>query len=129
MPDIFTKKKRSWVMSRIRGKWTRSERKLHGLLKGRKVRHKMYPKMLGSPDVLIYPRTVVFIDGCFWHGCPKCYVRPKSNRSYWWPKIQRNKTRDAKNRKVLRRSGFRVMHFWEHQFSAEPEECLGRMLG
>ena len=128
MADIFTQDQRSRVMSRIRGKWTLLDRRLHGALKSRKVRHKMYPKLLGNPDAVVYPSTLVFIDGCFWHGCPDCFVPPKSNKSYWRPKISRTRERDKKTRRALRSQGWKIVQFWEHQFLKKSAECVDRML-
>src|SRR2546428_13752132 len=67
--DVLTKAQRSFNMSRIGSRWTAQERALHGLLKGRKVRHRMHPVLPGKPDVLVLPDLVVYIHGCFWHGC------------------------------------------------------------
>jgi DNA mismatch endonuclease (patch repair protein) len=126
--DIVDKATRSRVMSRIRKKWTGQERKLHGLLKARKVRHKMHPPLPGSPDALIYPRTVVFLDGCFWHGCPRCYVPPRSRKEYWHPKIARNQRRDRVITKSLRQDGWIVIRVWEHRFQRQTTACLEMIL-
>jgi len=129
MADIVDKATRSRVMAQIRKKWTSPERRLHGLLKAHKVRHKMYPHLSGSPDALVYPRTLVFLDGCFWHGCPRCYVPPKTRTDYWHPKIQGNRRRDRHTRKLLRAQGWTVVSFWEHQFRHDSDRCLARILG
>ena len=128
MADIVDKATRSRVMARIRKKWTTQERKLHGLLKARKVRHKMHPPLPGSPDALIFPRTVVFLDGCFWHGCPRCYVPPQSRKAYWHPKIAGNKRRDRRVSRMLRRQGWVVVRIWEHHFQRNTTLCVEQML-
>lgn len=118
MSDIFSKVKRSEIMSKIRSKWSAHEKIAHNHLKARKIRHVMHPEMLGNPDILIKDtNTVVFLDGCFWHGCPQCYRRPQSNMKYWESKIEYNTERDKKIRANLKKQGFRVVAFWEHEFS------------
>jgi len=114
MVDVFTKKKRSEIMSKIRGKWTRPEILAHNWLKGNKIKHRMHPKIYGNPDI-ITGNKLIFIDGCFWHGCPKHFRIPKSNRKFWAPKIRRNIQRDRKIRKTLRKKGYTVIRIWEHQ--------------
>ncbi len=114
--DTMTKEQRSYAMSRIRSKWTLQEKKIHNILKGRKIKHKMHPKMFGSPDMLIGDtKTAVFLDGCFWHGCPKCYIEPKTNRAYWIPKIRRNISRDREVKKRLKKEGYKIVRIWEHE--------------
>lgn len=116
MTDIFSAAKRSHIMSKIRSKWTSPEVVLHNYLKSRKVRHVMHPKMLGNPDTLILDtNTTVFIDGCFWHGCPKHGHIPKSKKAYWKAKIKRNKNRDRRHTKKLISMGYGVVRIWECQ--------------
>src|SRR4029077_5034325 len=69
----------------------------------------------GNPD-FYFPRKklLVFLDGCFWHGCPRCYRAPSSHRGYWRLKIERNKERDRRVLSELRGRGFRVIRIWEH---------------
>jgi len=117
--DIFTKKKRSEVMSRIKCTGTSPERWFYSLLRSaldRRFRiRKNLTAMPGRPDFLI-PRLnlVIFVDGCFYHGCPKHGRIPKTNRSYWKPKLAKNRKRDLSNRRKLRRMGYFVWKFWEH---------------
>lgn len=83
---------------------------------------------LGNPD-FVFPQymTVVFVDGCFWHGCPKCGHIPKTNTAYWNAKIARNKARDARITRKLRTSGFHVIRLWECDLKSRPEVCIGRI--
>ena len=60
-------------------------------------------------------KVAVFVNGCFWHGCPKHYSSPKSNKRYWSEKVRRNRERDIETRFLLKRRGWRVLVFWEHQ--------------
>src|SRR3989442_12299645 len=92
--DVLTQSQRSFNMSRIRSRWTAQERALHGLLKGRKVRHRMHPVLAGKPDVPVLPDLVGYIHGCFWHGGRACYVAPESRQNYWHPQIGGKPTRD-----------------------------------
>jgi DNA mismatch endonuclease, patch repair protein len=117
--DIFTAKKRSQIMSRIRSSGTKPEEKLFQLLRellGKRRRIERNVRTLpGQPDIVIPSlRLAVFVDGCFYHGCPEHGHNPKTNKSYWIPKLARNQARDKKNRKALRRMGFAVWRIWEH---------------
>lgn len=111
-------------MSRIRSKWTKPERTAHNWLKSRKVRHKMHPNMRGNPDIFLNGKTLVFIDGCFWHGCPKHFVMPNSRRKFWAAKIRANRLRDIKNRRALTIKGWDVKRVWECQLSPAHLQAL-----
>jgi DNA mismatch endonuclease (patch repair protein) len=78
--------------------------------------------LFGKPD-FIFPqqRLAVFVDGCFWHGCPRCYARPKSNRKLWDTKIAVNRARDRKVNRTLRRDGWNVVRIWEHALTKRGE--------
>lgn len=72
-------------------------------------------KVLGKPDFIFRKRRVaIFVDGCFWHGCPKCYIAPKTNTVYWKNKIAKNRARDRYVTKTLKEDGWKVIRFWEH---------------
>lgn len=129
MADNLTKEQRSRTMSRIRSKWTSQEKKIHNYLKSNKVKHKMHPKITGKPDILLLnSKTAVFLQGCFWHKCPKCYKKPKTNKKYWTVKIENNVKRDQKNSKSLKKLGFNVIRIWEHQVKDNFESILKRIL-
>ncbi len=116
MTDILTKRQRSYNMSQIKSKWTTPELIIHNKLKGYKIAHKMHPKIKGNPDIiLLKSKTAIFIDGCFWHKCPKCFIEPATNKEFWSNKINKNRIRDFKNNQILRKNGWAVMHIWEHQ--------------
>jgi DNA mismatch endonuclease (patch repair protein) len=86
-------------------------------VRGYRVHAKRVP---GSPDVAwIGRKLAVFIDGCFWHGCPLHGRPPSSNRGYWVPKIARNQARDAEVTEALRQAGWRVRRYWEHEVRKE----------
>lgn len=98
----------------IRGKWTKQEKWFHGHLKGRKIKHKMHPKIDGSPDIIIFQKKIaLFLHGCFWHGCKECYKEPRSNVKFWRDKVGNNMKRDKKNIRKLRKNGWVVRTIWE----------------
>ncbi len=82
------------------------------------------------PDIVFTRvKVAVFIDGCFWHGCPEHQVVPATNQDYWIPKLSRNRERDLEQAHSLRAAGWRVLRFWEHVpadvAAREIEEVLG----
>lgn len=75
----------------------------------------MHPKITGNPDILLKDsKTVVFLDGCFWHKCPKCFKKPQTNKKFWEQKINNNVKRDEKINKMLKQDGWSVIRFWQH---------------
>jgi len=69
-----------------------------------------------KPDIVMVSRRIcIFVDGCFWHRCPKCYKEPKSNKDYWLPKIEKNVHRDKEQNKYLKKNGWVVIRVWEHE--------------
>ena len=133
MADVFSKKKRSEIMSRIRGKNTKLEsdflKKLSAVSHAMGYRYrKHYSKLPGKPDIA-FPgkKVVVFIDGCFWHGCKQHSRTPLSNVSYWSEKIKRNRLRDAKASRELRREGWTVIRLWEHSVKKKPEGAIRKI--
>ena len=82
----------------------------------------------GKPD-MVFPSygIVVFIDGCFWHGCPKHYRMPSSNVNYWKQKISGNKKRDRKINKQLEEEGWKVIRIWEHDIKQNLEKTVNRI--
>lgn len=131
MTDTFTNTERSEIMRRVKGQDTTPELILRKLLwaagvRGYRLNREDLP---GRPDIVI-PRVqvAVFVDGCFWHGCPRCYRRPSSNRSYWDAKVERNMRRDRSQRSALRRLGWSVIRLWEHEVAKQPERCTLKIL-
>jgi len=100
-------------MSRIKSKNTRPELKLKKLLRGKGFFYQ--PKVYGNPDFINFKkRIVIFVDGCFWHGCPKCFELPKTNKSFWRKKINKNFLRDKEITFNYNNSGWKVIRIWEH---------------
>ncbi len=116
MVDNLTKEQRSYTMSKIRSKGTKQEKIVHVFLKEAGVSHTMHPNMVDKPDIIIKKEKIaIFLDGCFWHGCKKHYIEPKTNINYWRKKIKYNIERDKRNTALLKESGWRVIRIWEHE--------------
>lgn len=119
MVDVFSKEKRSEIMSKIRSKNTRPELCVRKFVFSQGFRYRLHRNDLpGNPD-LVFPkyRTIVFVHGCFWHG-HKCKIgsgnrKPKTNKSYWIQKIKKNMLRDRNNRIKLKAMGWKVIIVWE----------------
>jgi DNA mismatch endonuclease (patch repair protein) len=131
MADIWSKAKRSEVMARIRGRGNRTtEVRLAALFRAQGITgwRRQYP-LPGRPD-FAFParRLAVFVDGCFWHGCPRHGTLPKGNARFWWEKLARNRARDREVNRELRRRGWRVIRLWEHELLPSAEaRVVGRL--
>lgn len=115
--DVHDKKTRSYNMSRIKGKNTKPEELVRKYLFSQGFRYRKNDKRLpGSPDIVLPKyKTVIFVNGCFWHGHEGCkhFVWPKSNEEFWKNKIETNIARDKKKTQVLEELGWRVIVVWE----------------
>lgn len=115
MTDSMTPAKRSRCMSRIRSTDTKPELALRKRLFGKGMRFRTRLKLAGKPDIAFTrARLAVFIDGCFWHGCPRHGTSPKSNSEYWNAKLRRNRERDGAIDAALTADGWEVIRYWEH---------------
>jgi len=117
MRDRLSKERRSWNMSRIRGKNTTPERRVRSLLHRLGFRFRLHGKRLpGKPDIVLAKhRTVIFVHGCFWHrhrGCRNC-TTPTKNRAFWVKKLNGNAARDKIHQRALRKLGWRSLVVWE----------------
>jgi DNA mismatch endonuclease (patch repair protein) len=122
MADVFSKQKRSEVMAAVKsGGNNATELKLISFFRANGISGwRRNQKLLGKPDfVFRQNRLAVFVDGCFWHGCPKHFRKPSNNRKYWREKILRNQERDRLVTKVLSKTGWRVLRIWEHELKNE----------
>ncbi len=126
MPDKFSKEIRSHIMSSIRSKNTKPELKIRKMLWPLGKRYRVHDKsVFGTPDISNKSRKVaVFIDGCFWHGCKRCYTEPKTNSKFWRDKILHNKERRKKVIRVLKKENWTIIQFWEHQIERDPLTVL-----
>ena len=127
MADVFTKAKRSVVMSRIRGTGNRdTELRLIQIFRKHHIsgwRRRF--KLTGKPD-FVFPKhkLAVFVDGCFWHGCAKHATQPKNNAAFWRKKLAANRARDHLVTRTLRSRGLRVVRIWEHELVKKSERRL-----
>ena len=119
MADIFTPKKRSWVMSRIRSRDTGIEKKTAHLLRKNKIHYRRFPKVFGSPDFAVEKKVMVFCDGDFWHGY-RYAKKKKPPKKFWRDKIERNMERDRKVTRRLRTDGWSVVRLWEQDIERNP---------
>ncbi|MBZ5680235.1 MAG: very short patch repair endonuclease [Acidobacteriia bacterium] len=115
MADRISKQKRSWNMSRIRGRNTKPELIVRSLLRRMGFRYRLHVRALpGCPDIVLHKyKIVLLVHGCFWHrhGC-KSTATPKTNTRFWQTKFDSNVARDAKVTKQLRAGGWRVLTIW-----------------
>ena len=148
MADIFSPAKRSDVMARIRSRgnartegalvrrfrelgitgWRRQVKiPLGGSARAGSAARKTAAKRAGAvrPD-FVFPRSrlAVFVDGCFWHACPRHATRPRQNAAFWRKKLAANQTRDRQVTRALRRAGWRVLRIWEHALARKQSSRL-----
>lgn len=126
--DTLTKRQRSYCMSRIRRHNTGVEQKLRKFFWKKGIRGwRLKSKLPGKPD-LYFPKSkiAVFIDGCFWHKCPKCFIKPKSRLDYWIKKIAGNVKRDASVNARLRKEKIFAIRFWEHEVNCNLDKCYNK---
>jgi len=131
LPDVFTKAKRSEVMSRIRGRGNKdTELALAKLLRVHRVTGwRRNQRVFGRPDFVFNElKVAVFVDGCFWHGCPKHATKPRNNAAFWRKKLAANKARDQLVVRTLRRAGWRVLRVWEHELTWKDQARLLRRI-
>jgi len=119
-PDVSAR------MKRVRTSRTSAEREVEKVLRRLRLRYKRNPKSLpGTPDFLIQDKKLaVFVDGCFWHGCPRCFSGTRRNREWWKDKIETNRRRDKRMDARLWRLGYQVMHIREHDSQTRVQRRL-----
>ena len=116
-------------MSHIKRRDTKPERLLRSSLWLRGLRYRVDVKLPGRPDIAFTrARLAIFVDGCFWHGCPVHGRTPNSNRDYWEPKLRRNVERDRANEEKLKEMGWIVLRFWEHEVKNDLAQTVERVL-
>ena len=126
MADKVTKEKRSEIMSKIRGKNTKIEIVFRKKLWAQGYRYRLHGKMPGKPDIIINKfKVAIFIDGCFWHACPRCKKKlPSTNKKYWKKKIDGNVKRAIDVNAELDELGWCVIRIWEHQIQKDLDGTL-----
>jgi len=131
MADSISSERRSWNMSRIRGRDTRPERQLRSLLHRAGFRFRLQAKDLpGRPDIVLPRyRTVIFVHGCFWHrheGCRNS-TTPSTRAEFWQEKFDSNVLRDRRNRVLLEQSGWQVETVWECELTKDADAVLRQL--
>ena len=131
MPDFLTKAKRSALMATIRssGNVDTELQLLKFFRRHRIIGWRRNQPVFGKPD-FVFPKLklAVFVDGCFWHGCPKHGTQPKGNRTFWKNKFARNIARDRLVNHTLRRANWRVLRIWQHELTVKNESRLLRRI-
>lgn len=129
MADIFTKKKRSEVMSKVRNKDSKIEVKFRKKLWAEGFRYsKNSAKYFGKPDIALPKyKTVIFIDSCFWHGCKKHGSIPATRRKFWMEKIDRNIERDREVSRYYKKQGWKIFRIWEHDLPRRTPEIIANL--
>jgi len=118
MPDMFDPQKRSEIMAKVHSANTAPEIRIRKLLHSMGYRFRLQRRDLpGNPDIVLPKyKTVIFVHGCFWHGCPTCRhakIRPTANAEYWNKKLDRTMDRDKSNKASLEHIGWQVLVIWE----------------
>jgi DNA mismatch endonuclease (patch repair protein) len=145
MSDVFTKRKRSEVMARIRGRGNEdTEVALATLLRTagltgwrrqvvlkikeqeRRARRSR-PTRIRADFVFRRQRVAVFVDGCFWHACPIHATKPRNNATFWRKKLAANQARDKFVTRTLRRQGWTVIRIWEHELAKNSQRCIAKI--
>ena len=144
MADIITRPQRSALMGKVRGRGNAStEGALAAILRvegwsgwrrqqvvrGRSGKGAKAVPFRVRPDFVFRARRlVVFVDGCFWHGCPRHGTQPKGNAAFWRAKFRCNQERDRRDTRNLRRAGWAVVRLWEHELRAKARPALIKKL-
>ena len=130
--DVLSPEQRRRNMQAVRNSETKGEIRLRAALRNRGLTgyRKNASTVVGRPDVAYTRwRVAIFLDGCFWHGCPACYVSPKSNEAFWQTKLAQNQARDTVVTTALREAGWTVLRLWEHEVRGSLEKCVERIAG
>lgn len=128
--DNLTPDQRRRNMQNIRSEGTKPEQKIMSELKRRKLHFAQHVKSLpGNPDIVFRrKKVIVMIDSDFWHGHPKRFPMPASNQEYWRQKIARNKKRDMRVNRILRKQGWKVVRIWEYDVKHNFDKVVRRIL-
>jgi DNA mismatch endonuclease (patch repair protein) len=118
MADVFSRKKRSDIMSRVKGRGNvATELRLIRIFRKYSITGwRRHLSVFGNPD-FVFPKLhlAIFVDGCFWHGCPLHGSLPETNRKFWERKLERNKTRDRLVNRALKAKGWIILRLWQHE--------------
>lgn len=124
-----TTDQRRQMMSRIKGRDTGLELSLRRNVWALGLRYRLQYRIGRTrPDmVFVGAKLAVFVDGCFWHGCPQHSTMPKNNREFWEQKLRRNRERDAENTEQMEAEGWRVLRLWGHEIVTSSADCARRI--
>jgi DNA mismatch endonuclease (patch repair protein) len=127
--DVLTEEQRRFCMARNTRRDTRPELLLRKACWSAGLRYRLGSKIFGSPD-FIFPahRVAVFVDGCFWHGCPQHYKAPVTHADYWRNKLHANRQRDGVVTRRLEAEGWTVVRIWEHTVRSNPLDAVEQVL-
>lgn len=128
--DMFSKQKRSEIMSKIRSKDTKLEIAFRKALWKKGLRYrKNSNKYFGKPDIVLKKyKTVIFLDSCFWHGCKKHCRIPVTRKKYWETKIKRNKQRDKEVNQYYKKMSWKIFRTWEHEIKKDLDKAIFKIL-
>jgi DNA mismatch endonuclease Vsr len=129
--DITARLQRSRTMAAIPSSRTSLEQRLAAAMWAAGLRGWRRTKRVEGtrPDfVFTRPGVAVFVDGCFWHGCPECGRRPATNSAYWTAKLDRNVARDREQTQRLEDAGWEVIRLWGHEVTRDPHACAGAVV-
>lgn len=131
MTDVFSARKRSDIMSRVRGTGNRATEMAMVALFGRHgiMGWRRHAPVFGKPD-FVFPKhkLTIFVDGCFWHACPLHRTPPTTHRAFWEEKLARNRGRDRLVNRTLKQQGWRVVRIWQHELTRRNERSLVRRI-
>jgi DNA mismatch endonuclease (patch repair protein) len=123
--DRISKEQRSKSMSAVKGRGNKSTEQIFlTILKKNKINgwRRNLKNIPGKPDfIFLNIKTAIFIDGCFWHGCKKHFKAPQTNVSFWKRKIEKNIKHDKIVNRNLKKFGWKVLRFWEHEINKSPQ--------
>jgi DNA mismatch endonuclease (patch repair protein) len=129
MSDNLTPEQRRVTMQAVKSKDSKMEVRFRSALWKSGLRFfKNVNNLVGKPDI-VFPRkkVVIFLDSCFWHGCPKHLKLPVTRKEYWEGKITRNHNRDQKVNENYLELGWKVIRFWEHELKEGFQDCVDRV--
>ena len=120
---------RSEIMKRVKQKDSGAELALRSALHAAGLRFRLHRRVERVAVDIIFPgpKVAVFVDGCFWHGCPKHATFPKTNQGYWVPKLAENEDRDRRQTQRLRKAGWKVIRVWEHDCLPPKRSVIDRI--
>ena len=126
-----TREQVHYTMSRVRSTGSSIEKRLGEALWQAGFRYRKHYKITGKPDfALVSARVAIFCDSEFWHGYrwgQRAKQAFKSNQTYWFSKIERNRARDRKVNRELKKVGWLVLRFWEHEITSNIEDCVAKV--